>query len=374
MSALDDPDYIFAVNRETNSHWILRHRIVSDLSYWVARHLNPETVMWEGSISHVKKSTPEGRLVKAHQYVYEHLAVGKMKYPNERVDPLFTASSYNDHSMISQLIPGSYPCFQRNVKTALTYLHKHLHECCPNDPENSWEHVKSTMSPENLKIMDQLRVDLCRHTNNSVSRPRKRIAATDDWVDQQMVGLVLRYKCMGAFSDNLHGSVPACWLKELGPEYVECFASPFNHKFDRYYSIYQQDTVFGSLGNFFSMISQNDGKLPDFGKYEINPPWNNQMYQQVQKILKRTLLQRDVNIEVIIVGPNWSDTKWIPGITELLDLNPSYKHGSFGNDGRMQYINDMKAKNFHQKSVYWVFSRRGIPDHVLDILHLNRPL
>ena len=376
MSVFDDPDYIFTVNRETNSHWLLRLRLVEDLSNWVFRHLNPHAVTWEGSKSHEKKDTVEGRLAKAHQYVYEHLAVGKMEFPLERVDPLFTRSQFDDHSMISQLIPGSYPVFQRNVQAALTYLHDNLDKCCPDDCESSWDHIQSKMSPETLQTMHEVRRDLCdRATTSENSRShRKRVEVTEEWTDQQMVGLVLRYKCMGAFSDNLHGSVPACWLRELGPEYVECFASPFNHKFNKYYSIYEQDKVFGSLGNFFTMISRSNGMFPDHGKYEINPPWNNQMYEKVRDILRETLSRRNVDIEAIIVGPNWSKTAWIPGITALLTINRDYKYSSFGNDGRIQYMNDIKGMNFTQKSVYWVFSRRGIPDKVLDLLHLSRPL
>ncbi len=91
-----------------------------------------------------------------------------------------------------------------------------------------------------------------------------------------MVGLVMRYKCIGGFSDNMHGSVPRAWNDALGVgKYVECLASLFNHKFERYYSMYEQYQIFGSLKNLFSMIRQNGVMLPDNGKYKLNLPWNN---------------------------------------------------------------------------------------------------
>jgi hypothetical protein len=70
---------------------------------------------------------------------------------------------------------------------------------------------------------------------------RVRSSESGDWVEQQLIGLVLRYACMGAFGDNLHGSVSSDLPRLLWGDYVECFASPFNHKFPKYYSIYEQD-------------------------------------------------------------------------------------------------------------------------------------
>jgi hypothetical protein len=101
--------------------------------------------------------------------------------------------------------------------------------------------------------------------------------APEDWIEDQMTGLVLRYKCMGGFGDNLHGSVPSNWASAMGADWAECFALQLNHKFNMYYSIFDQDKVFGSRGNFFLYMHGMRNVLPD-GKYEINPPWNNQMF------------------------------------------------------------------------------------------------
>jgi alkaline phosphatase D len=56
---------------------------------------------------------------KAYQYVYEHFAVGKMRFPAENMDPLFTHQLYDDVSMRNMLKPGKYPRFQAKVQQAL---------------------------------------------------------------------------------------------------------------------------------------------------------------------------------------------------------------------------------------------------------------
>ena len=65
------------------------------------------------------------------------------------------------------------------------------------------------------------------------------------------------------------------------------FIIAFN-KFKEYYSIFESDHVFGSKGSFFEMIAQNEYILPS-GKYEINPPWNNECYDAIVKILAKVI-------------------------------------------------------------------------------------
>lgn len=356
---------LFLVNEETNKQWVQRFLKVRYLAGWVSENLKTEPVRWEGSRSHAKKRTDEGKMAKSFQYVYEHLAVGKMMHPMERVDPLFTRAQYVDDSMITQLRPGAYSDFQRVIQETITELHAGFRERRYNRDSSKieWAMIQEDMNDTARELTDQLRDSLCGRFSAS--------EFDSDWVDQEMIGLVLRYKCMGAFSDNLHGSVPSCWMDVLGSDYVECFASPFNHKFKRYYSIYEQDRVFGSLGNFFAMVEQNNGTLPLCSKYEINPPWNNQMYERVQEILSQTLCNKSP-VEAIVVGPSWTKTSWIPGLTSLIESNPQYTENSFKGERIMHYYNDMQARKFPLKTVYWVFSVAGLPDSVLKRLDLEK--
>lgn len=365
----DDENYrLFLVNQETNYHWMRRLESLEPLAVWVSNNFRETPVKFDGSLSHTKKLTQSGKLKKGWQYVYEHLAVGKMMFPLEAVDPLFTVGQYEDESLKLQLRPGGYRAFQKMVQNTVASLHGEFMEQCKHGP--TWEELEREFENElvtnqaSKDMLGKLRKDLCAKMGEADPRAER--------VDQEMVGLVLRYKCMGAFSDNLHGSVPPSWSELLGDAWVECFASPFNHKFDKYYSIYEQDRVFGSLGNFFSMMNLTQGVLPAYGKYEMNPPWNNQMYDKLHEILERSLACQSM-MEVIVIGPLWTDTQWIPGITELIELNPEYTENSFKGERKIGYRNDMTGRPFAKESVFWVFSQTGMDDGVLDRLDLPRP-
>ena len=352
---------IFAVNHDTNKQWRYRLALVEELAGWVFDNLNSVHASWDGRQKGVdKKNTSEGRRTKSRQYVYEHLAVGKMLYPTEGMDPLFTCAEFDDDSMILQLSPGKYPEFRAEVRE----MYARLQRFDPSSEANvTWATLENNGMNETTRVnVHRLRVELCERWHEQDIH--------SDWADRQMVGLVLRYKCMGAFSDNLHGSVPDSWSRGLSLEYVECFASPFNHKFERYYSIYEQDRIFGSQGNFFTMVQQNCGMLPDFGKYEVNPPWNNQMYEQVYRIMRKTM-QYQVMIEAIIVGPNWRDTRWIPGITSLIENPGYYAQHSFHHAKVLMYVNDNTGLLFGQDTVFWVITQAPLERDLLESLKLT---
>ena len=196
---LDKSSELFPVNEMTNYHWQERLNLIQVLAKWVCENLNPNTVKFEGSNSHLKKTRVEGRMAKAHQYVYEYLAVGKMFHPGEEFDPLFTLAEYQDESMKIQLAPGKYPEFQKLVLETVLAMHKKIERNKETFEPVSWASLEKDMSKENLVVMERLRGQI---------RAQDRSA---EWVEQQMIGLVLRYKCMGAFSDNLHGSIPEIW-------------------------------------------------------------------------------------------------------------------------------------------------------------------
>ena len=352
------PADLYDVNSDTNKQWMFRLKLVEELGEWVNAHLNPHHAKWEESKAD-KKATPEGRRAKSLQYVYEFLAVGKMHFPMEDhdvSDPLFTSTFFVDKSMELQLEQGSYEHFISEVARKRGELRAYDPSL---DPVVSWSDIQTGMSEGTKEMLARMHHDLLLkgHVVNMA--------------DEEMTGLVLRYKCMGAFSDNLHGSVPREWLRILGSDCVECFASPFNHKFRIYYSIYEQDRVFGSQGNFFAMMARRKDTLPE-GTYEINPPWNNEMYERVQVILAKTLSNKQ-KIRAVIVGPNWKDTTWIPGITSVLNINRDYSITSKYGTRVVKYVNDMQAKTFTQNSVYWFFSVKPVTQETLELLKLVEP-
>jgi hypothetical protein len=96
------------------------------------------------------------------------------------------------------------------------------------------------------------------------------------------------------------------------------------------------------------------------------------MYEKLDEILERSLACQSM-IEVIVIGPDWKDTTWIPGITELIKLNPDYTDNSFKGNRKIWYKNDMTGRPFCKDSVFWVFSESGIDDGILDRLDIPRP-
>ena len=336
----------FRATENTNKQWRFRVLLVKELESWVCENLSTHHASWDRKLD--KKATLEGKRRKAAQYVIEHLALGKMKYPLEETDPLFTENRYDDESMELQLKPGMYPAFQAHVQRQL----QRVMEFNPmRVPVVTWREVSQGLSI------------------NGLSRLQELCDQLDDQVDKltEMIGLVLRYQCMGGFSDNFHGSVPSSWGTVLG-KFTECFASPFNHKFENYYSMFEQDRVFGSRGNFFRMIEQNGGVIPP-GGYEINPPWMNAMYERLAEIIEESLLKGN-RMQLIIVGPNWTDTRWIPRLDMLLQSVEIYRRHSFSNGKKIRYNHDMSGDQFFLDSVYWVFASKPIGENVLKELKL----
>ena len=335
----------FAVNEATNVQWWYRLRLVHELANWVFQNLDSRHATWGNSPD--KKATPERRRTKAMQYVIEHLALGKMLYPLERVDPLFTEGAYEDESLQLQLRPGAYPAFQIQIQRKL----ERIHEFDPTSRQAiSWDEATGGIGEAALERLEQLSAKLKRN--------RK---LTDSKVEQEIIGLVLRYKCMGGFENTFHGSVPAEWGRLLST-YQECFASPLNHKFKTYYSMFEQDKVFGSKGNFFAAVHRNHGVLPS-GCYEINPPWMNASFELIELILRKSI-KKGSRITAIMVGPCWKDTRWIPALKNLVGES-QYSYSGVAN---LLYSQDMNGNNFRLKTIYWVISTDEVPEEQLRAL------
>ena len=96
----------FRATENTNKQWRFRVLLVKELESWVCENLSTHHASWDRKLD--KKATLEGKRRKAAQYVIEHLALGKMKYPLEDTDPLFTilglfirACEFKSNSMCS---------------------------------------------------------------------------------------------------------------------------------------------------------------------------------------------------------------------------------------------------------------------------------
>ncbi len=81
-------------------------------------------------------------------------------------------------------------------------------------------------------------------------------------------------------------------------------------------------------------------------------------------------MKYQVMIEAIIVGPNWSDTRWIPGITGLIASETGgwyyYKH-SFCKTRVLQYVIDNTERLFDQDTTFWVITQAELDPALLSI-------
>ena len=164
----------------------------------------------------------------------------------------------------------------------------------------------------------------------------------------------------------------------MGSHCVECFASPFNHKFATYFSIFEEDRAFGSEGNFFKAIKENNGLLPSgFQRFEMNPPWINVVYERLVEIVDNSLSAR-TNLEIIVLAPQWVVTRWIPGFSSLLqrERNSSYATYSITpyttvQPKTLQYVHDLSDTKLFLRTVTWFFTSSEVPYSLREYLSLT---
>jgi hypothetical protein len=347
---------------DNNKRWLHRLNLVTTLSEWTEANLSPTHIVWDGQ-DRDKKRSRQGRYMKAAQYVHAHLMIGRMLYPCVSQDPyiddpLFASEEYPNDSMQLQLRPGAYPEFQAQVRQARERVMNP--RALTLIPEVTWEMV------------------LCRIKSPQVVSRLELFSEKSNLNQSVLIGLVLRYLCVGGLDDNLHASITQSGAEAMGSHCVECFASPFNHKFATYFSMFEEDRVLGSQGNFFKAVEEHNGMLPTkFQRFEMNPPWINDVYERLVEIVDRSLSTR-YDLEIIVLAPQWVVTRWIPGFSSLLrnGKNPAYASHSITpyttvQPKTMQYIHDLSDTKLFLRTVSWIFTCSEVPNLLRDYLSLS---
>jgi hypothetical protein len=96
---------------------------------------------------------------------------------------------------------------------------------------------------------------------------------------------------------------------------VECFASPLNHVFGSYYSVFEQDAVFGSRGNLFRAVEHQ--ALPLSGRFEMNPPFEETILDKAADLLVNTFSNADCNTFLVMFTPDWKDSAFYEKLDRL---------------------------------------------------------
>ncbi len=269
---------------QSNKEWKWRLDVVDSMEKWVKEHLTKR-----GEFDRCDRSDAQ-KEAKAKEYLYGYLFWGRRQYPDSK-DPLFfhDSGASRDRSLENQMTPGAY----------MEFLVEFAKQMQP--PDTFGDEVQYA--------------DVESYLGDSRGAFNTCIAALeldDGCKEQAKIGLILRYRCVGGFDSNLHGSLPEAWSKSLS-NFVECFASPLNHKFKAFHSMFEEDNIFGGKGDFFKYLSDNSGILPP-GNYEINPPFHVELINQVAEAIKYSFESAETNnspLRIVCIVPDWPGAEFI---------------------------------------------------------------
>jgi hypothetical protein len=119
-------------------------------------------------------------------------------------------------------------------------------------------------------------------------------------LDSSINDVISMYDSIGSLNSTIFLSVPPKIIEYF--KFVELFGSPFNFTSNEYYSPLPIDTEFGSKGNMFDVIFENNKN------YLANPPFDEHviflMADKIIRDLKKTDLK---NISIVITIPVWDN-------------------------------------------------------------------
>ena len=108
---------------------------------------------------------------------------------------------------------------------------------------------------------------------------------------------------------------------------IECFASPFNHHYDVFFSTFPEDVCLGSSGEFFSTMGKvinGEMTLPS-NTLRVNPPFDEAFDDKMVEIVIK-LLNMDTKWIISCILPDWTDFK---AKNDLLQCKFHVKHDRF---------------------------------------------
>ena len=82
---------------------------------------------------------------------------------------------------------------------------------------------------------------------------------------------------------------------------TELFASPLNHYYESYYSLFPSDKAFGSLGSFFT--APDSAFLDHGGCFQVNPPFIDSVFTAVTRRILRLLETSTEELTFVYIMP-----------------------------------------------------------------------
>ena len=142
--------------------------------------------------------------------------------------------------------------------------------------------------------------------HNSQSRS---IAEHQDSFYSALFALLTRYDLLegAGLQSSLNGNVFDVLLKHFSCN-TECFASPFNSRYERFCSAFPDtDCAFGSLGSFFNFDFE---QLTNGGCFQANPPFASDFILQMCKRMEELLSKKSLPpLMFIVFVPAWQDSQ-----------------------------------------------------------------
>ena len=295
----------------TNKLWQRRLDVVAAMERWMVPALSAYVFAKPGVVG--RRDSAE-RAEEGREYLYCHLLLGKTLFPGGD-DPLFTDDhhffasdgSFIDISLQKQLDLDSGGAFVSGASVGKFLVEmSRLRSLMAVGIDAAAVPVLSDVHGAHVRgnaigVIESLRRRLIGSVGSEVA-------------DEHVIGLILRYRCIGGFSSNQHASIQAHW-GALFPGMIECFASPLNHVFPDYYSVFADDSVFGGRGNL--LLSVGGGFLSGPNDFEMNPPFEETILDKAADIVCNTFRQRDCTVRLVMFTPNWSDSSFYRKLEEL---------------------------------------------------------
>jgi hypothetical protein len=252
---------------------------------------------------------------KGKGYLYCHLLLGKAMCSGG-TDALFTDDYFEDVSLWKQLEgrqPDPAQSSFRSEKVVRFWT----------ELGNARDQYDSSSDGVVLNVLTKIRIASPAVKQLTLEIQRAHSTTPTQVVEEMITGLILRYRCVGGFESNQHASIALEWRTEF-PSLHECFASPLNHVFDSYYSVFDDDMLFNGMGNFFRMVEQNHGCLLDGPSYEMNPPFEETILNKVAGIVSRSFGREPCKSRLILFVPDWPNTEYIPALRTLVSQMSGY--------------------------------------------------
>jgi hypothetical protein len=180
------------------------------------------------------------------------------------------------------------------------------------DPVKTIDYLKSIYNSYN--VQEDVETDIKKYST------QRKLGTTDKTLIDLYEFLVKKYPnvlveeltkcCLRYYTVGMRGQQWALnteTLSKFPTTTVECFASPFNNYFNEYYSLFEEDKAFGSLGRFSKDVAIVDDRV-----YYLNPPFTPRILEMIPDTIKTMK-------KCVVITPNWDDSEWFKKLEEYTD-------------------------------------------------------